>query len=213
MVMAAGGLAVALLGLGCGEAKRDASEPKGAFTVEVLHVRFPSRQSISHDTTLELQVRNSGSHTVPDVAVTIDSLSYASSYPKLAASQRPTWIVNQGPGPIANPPVETAAINPPGGGQTAFVHTWALGALRPGAVKTFAWKLTPVKAGQQAIHYTIAAGLDGRAVARLANGGRAVGSFKVRIAPLPRTTHVNGETGAIVGGPSPTPAGPVGAAP
>jgi hypothetical protein len=213
MVMAAGGLALALLALGCGEAKRDAGEPKGAFTVEVLHARFPARQSISHDTTLELQVRNSGSHTVPDVAVTIDSLSYASAYPNLAASQRPTWIVNQGPGPIANPPVETAAINPPGGGQTAFVHTWALGALRPGAVKTFAWKLTPVKAGHQAVHYAIAAGLDGRAVARLADGRRAVGSFEVRIAPLPRTTHVNGETGAIAGGPSPTPAGPVGAAP
>jgi hypothetical protein len=204
---------MALLGAGCGEAKRDAGEAKGTFTVEIVRAKFPARQNIAHDTMLELQVRNAGSHAVPDVAVTIDSLSYASSYPRLAADQRPTWIVNQGPGPVANPPVETTALNPPGGGQTAFVHTWALGRLKPGATQTFTWRLTPVKAGRHTIRYAIAAGLDGRAVARLAGGHRANGSFKVNVAPLPRTTHVNGETGALVNGPSPTPAGPVGAAP
>jgi hypothetical protein len=211
--LAACGLAAALLWAGCGEAKRDAGETKGTFTVEVVRAKFPAKQNIAHDTTLELRVRNTGSHAVPDVAVTLDSLSYASNYPRLAANQRPTWIVNQGPGPVANPPVETASLNPPGGGQTAFVHTWALGRLKPGATQTFTWKLTPVKSGRQTVHYAIAAGLDGRAVARLAGGRSAKGSFEVNISPLPRTTHVNGETGALANGPSPTPAGPVGAAP
>lgn len=207
------GLAAASLGAGCGEAKRDAHEVKGTFTLEIVKASFPAKQSIAHDAVLELQVRNAGSRTVPDLAVTLDSLSYASSYPQLAAKERPTWIVNQGPGPIAKPPVESEAINPPGGGQTAFVHTWALGALKPGATQTLAWKVTPVKAGAQAVHYAIAAGLDGKAVAKLADGRRASGTFNVRVAPKPRGSHVNGETGALLVGPSPTPEGPVGAVP
>jgi hypothetical protein len=211
--LAACALPAALLAAGCGEARRDAHEPHGDFLVEIVKAKFPARQSIAHDTTLELRVRNAGSRTVPDVAVTLDSLSYASSYPKLAASQRPTWIVNGGPGPTANPPVETAALNPPGGGQTAFVHTWTLGALKPGATQTFAWKLTPVRAGRHAVHYAIAAGLDGRASTRLADGRRAIGSFEVNVASTPRASHVNGETGALAGGPSPTSQGPVGAVP
>lgn len=93
------------------------------------------------------------------------------------------------------------------------MHTWALGALAPGATKTFVWQLTPVKAGTQAVRYAVAAGLDGRARARLSNGHLAAGSFSVRIAPRPPATHVNGETGAIQSGPSPTPAGPLPAAP
>lgn len=204
---------VALLALGCGEAKRDAHEPKGDFTVEVVKASFPARQAIAHDARLELAVRNAGGRTIPDVAVTLDSLSYESSYPNLAARERPTWIVNQGPGPIANPPVETEEVNPPGGGLTAFVHTWALGALAPGATRTFVWHVTPVKAGSQSVRYQVAAGLDGKSRARLADGLPASGRLAATVAPRPPATHVNGQTGVIQAGPSPTSPGPVPAAP
>jgi hypothetical protein len=149
------------------------------------------------------------------VAVTVDSFSYKSSYPQLAASQRPTWVVNRGPGPAVrpNPVPEGESINAAGGAQTAFVNTWALGALAPGAVKTFVWRVTPVKAGRQTLRFQVAAGLDGKAKARLPGGGRPAGRFTVRVAPLPRATHVNPDTGAIVSGPYSTPAGPLPAVP
>ncbi len=94
-----------------------------------------------------------------------------------------------------------------------LVNTWALGAVAPGAQKVFVWDVTPVKAGRYTLHYQVSAGLDGRARARLANGGLAGGQLTVRVAPKPRLTHVNPQTGSIASGPSPTPAGPLPAAP
>jgi hypothetical protein len=201
------------LAAGCGEARRNAGEPRGTFSVEVLSARFSPRQAIAHDSALEIVVRNAGGHTIPNVGVTVDSFSYRSAYPGLAANLRPTWIVNQGPGPIAHPPVESEAVNPPGGGVTVLVNTWALGALAPGGEKTFVWKVTPIKAGRHTLHFQIVAGLDGRARARLAGGKPATGQFSVQVAPAPRATHVSPETGAIAGGPPPTPAGPLPAVP
>jgi hypothetical protein len=220
------GVPASLLAYGCGEAKRDAGEQRGTFSVELLRARFPTKQAIAHDSALEIEVRNAGTHTIPNVAVTVDSFSYTSAYPQLAANLRPVWIVNRGPGSIASPPPEGESVNAAGGAETAFVNTWALGALRAGASKTFVWKVTPVKAGTHTLHFQVAAGLDGKAVARLASdfhaatgtGAKAgarlpVGQFTVHVAALPRLTHVNPETGAIAGGPSPTPAGPLPAAP
>lgn len=202
-----------LIVAGCGEARRDASEPKGTYDVEVVQARFPAKQAIAHDTALAISVRNAGTRTIPNLAMTVSSFSYKSAYPNLAANLRPTWVVNQGPGPVANPPVESESVNPPGGGQTAFVDTWALGPLASGGTKTFEWKVTPVKAGRQTLRFQVAAGLDGNAKTQLPGGGQAAGRFTVQIAPKPSATHVNPETGAIEGGPSPTPAGPLPAAP
>lgn len=204
---------MAALASGCGESERNGSEPKGAYDVEVVSAHFPRKQAIAHDTSLSISIRNAGAHTIPNVAVTVDSFSYKSTYPNLAANLRPTWVIDQGPGAVANPPVESESVNPPGGAQTAFVNTWAMGTLAPGGVKTFVWKVTPVKAGRHTVHFQINAGLDGKARAELAGGSRAVGQFSVQVAPQPRATHVNPETGAIVGGPSPTPAGPIPAVP
>lgn len=202
-----------LLASGCGEAQRAAREASGSYTVALASVRFPAKQAIAHDAALELTVRNTGAKTIPNVAVTLDSLSYQSEYPGLAARERPTWIVNRGPGPVANPPVQTQTVNPPGGGDTAFVHTWALGPLAPGAARTFIWHVTPVKAGAQTVHYAVSAGLDGKAKARLSDGRRPVGSFTVEIAPRPPATHVDAETGRIAPGATPIPAAPQPAAP
>ncbi|MGH2912198.1 MAG: hypothetical protein ACRDJ3_06950, partial [Solirubrobacteraceae bacterium] len=209
---ACGGL-MGVLASGCGEATRNTHEPSGTYKVEVVGARFPAKQAIARDTRLTLAVRNSGTTTIPNLAVTLDSLNYRSSYPRLSSSERPVWIVNTGPGAVPARPVETEQVNPPGGGETAFVNTWAVGALAPGASKAFVWKVTPVKAGVHTIRYAVSAGLDGKALARLQGGGFAAGKFVVAVAPVPPPTHVNPETGHIVPGRNPVPVAPQPAAP
>jgi hypothetical protein len=206
--LAACGVLLAMLASGCGGSQRNAHEAKGTYTVEVLHARFPAKQAIAHDTRFALIVRNAGARTVPNVAVTVDSFYYTSTYPKLSANKRPVWIVNTGPGPVSARPVQTEEVNPPGGGETAFVNTWALGALAPHASKRFVWRVTPVKAGVHVVHYRVSAALDGNARARLAGGGLVTGRFVAQIAPAPRQMHVNPETGRLVAGPNPAPVAP-----
>jgi hypothetical protein len=200
MLLGACGAGVALLAAGCGSAQRDAQETKGTFAVRIVKAGFPAHQVISRQTALLLRVRNTGTQTMPNVAVTIDSFAYASNYPELASNKRPIWVVEEGPGAIPKRPVESETVSPPGGGQTVYVNTWALGPLAPGHASTFFWRVVPVKAGRYTVHYTVAAGLDGKASARLAGGGHPTGHFTVDIAPKPPATHVNPETGQVVTG-------------
>jgi hypothetical protein len=202
-----------VLASGCGQARRNAHEAKGLYTVEVVRARFPAKQAIARDTRLALVVRNAGTRTIPNVAVTLDSFYYTSTYPHLSVSKKPVWVVNTGPGTVPVRPVYTQEVNPPGGRETAFVNTWALGALAPGASRSFVWRVTPIKAGVHAVHYTVAAGLDGKAKARLAGGGQPAGTFVAQIAPKPPPTHVNAKTGRIAQGANPVSPGPVPAVP
>ncbi len=204
----------ALLVAGCGEAKQDAGEAKRTYSVAIAKASFPARQAISKPTMLQIAVRNTGDRAIPDVAVTVDSLSYRAAKPaNLADPTRPTWIVYRGPGPITKPPVESEEVTAEGGAGTAFVHTWALGRLGPHQTKLFAWRLLPVVSGTKTIRYAVVAGLNGKARAQLAGGGRPTGSFVVHIAPKPRSTHVNPETGAVAQGAYTAAPGPVGAVP
>jgi hypothetical protein len=188
----------ALLLAGCGGGTRqDAAEAAGTFAMQVVHPSFPAAQSIARQTQFVLPVRNTGKQTVPNVAVTIDSFDYTSSYPNLAADKRPVWAIERGPGAVASRPVESEEISPPGGGQTAYVNTWALGALAPGKTRTFVWSVVPVKAGIYTVRYTVAAGLSGKAKARLASGGLVQGQFAVNIASAPKLKHVNPDTGKV----------------
>lgn len=207
------GLVLGVLVSGCGAATRDAHEAKGTYTVEVLHARFPAKQAIARDTKLALVVRNAGAHTIPNVAVTLDSFYYVSTYPRLSANKRPVWIVNTGPGAVSARPIQTAEVNPPGGGETAFVNTWALGALAPGKSKVFVWRVTPVKAGIHTVRYTVSAGVDGKSRARLSGGGLPTGTLVAQVAPKPPPTHVNPETGRVVAGAPPVPVTPQPAVP
>jgi len=188
--------AVALAGCG-GGSRQDAGEPAGTFAMKVLGASFPAAQSIARPASFVLAVRNTGAHTVPDVAVTIDSFDYNSNYPELASRKRPVWAIERGPGAIASPPVETENVSLPGGAQTAYVNTWAFGALAPGKTKTFVWRVVPVKAGSFTVHYAVSAGLDGKAKARLESGAGIRGQFAVEIKPAPGLKHVNPNTGQV----------------
>ena len=202
-----------LLAGGCGAgARQDASEPKATYRMRVVRASFPALQAIARPATLALSVRNTGLRTVPNVAVTLDSFYYTSHYPELAANKRPVWVIEAGPGAIPRRPVESQAVSPPGGGQTAYVNTWALGPLPPGQVQTFLWRVVPVKAGLHTVRFIVSAGLAGNARAVATGGGllglRSTGApvqgrFLVHIAPAPPPTHVDPNTGKVVPGARP----------
>ena len=84
--------------------------------MEILSARFPAKQAIARDDAyLGWSCATPASRTIPNIAVTLDSFYYTSTYPKLSVSKRPVWIVNTGPGGSAtSPPVQTEEVNPPG---------------------------------------------------------------------------------------------------
>ena len=197
LAVIASGLAVS----GCGSgARQDAGEPAASFTMQIVRASFPARQAVARPTQLVLRVRNTGTRTVPNVAVTLDSLSYTEHFPELAANKRPVWAIERGPGGIAKPPVQSQEVSQLGGAQTAYVNTWALGPLAPGATQTFRWQLVPVKPGAHTVDFLVAAGLAGRAKARLPSGRPLAGRFTVFVAPAPPTPHVDPNTGRVVAG-------------
>jgi len=193
----------AVLAAGCGAARQDAREAKGEFSVHVLTATFPARQSIAKPAIFELRVENTAKRALPNIAVTLDSFSSASSFPRLASSQRPIWVIEEGPGAQPSTPVESESVSPPGGGQTAYVNTWALGPLAPESTQTFEWHVVPVKSGTYTIHYTIAAGLAGKAKAVSSSGGAVTGALTASIAAKPGARHVNPATGRVEPGESP----------
>jgi hypothetical protein len=189
----------------CGSAARqDASEPSGNFAVDVPVATFPTAQRLAEHTHLVITVRNAGSKTIPNVAVTISSPKHGgtsaqafgeliSPAPGLASRSRPVWVVDRAPGPC-----RFSCVNGgPGGAVTAYTNTWALGSLKPGAKATFDWGVTALKAGTYEIEYQVAAGLNGKAKAVLSDGGRPVGHFTVKVTPAPQQAYVN-DKGQVV---------------
>jgi hypothetical protein len=195
----------ALLGVGCGGgSKQTVGEPKHVYKIQVQELVFSPEQAIARPTALRIKVQNVDTKTIPNIAVTLDSFYYTEKYPELAADKRPVWVVEQGPGKPPGRPVESQAISPPGGGQTAYVNTWALGPLAPKASQTFEWKVVPVKAGTHRVLLEVAASLAGQAKAALPNGTPLKAKLGVHIAPAPPSTHVNPSSGKVVAGQFPS---------
>jgi ABC-type glycerol-3-phosphate transport system substrate-binding protein len=183
----AGGL---LAGCGGGE-RQDANEPSGTFKVKVLKASFPQHQRLANKAVMRVVVRNDSGKTIPNVAVTITSdddakggagFTTRSTAADLADPTRQLWIVDKGPR----------------GGDTAYVSTWALGPLAAGHTQSFEWHVTPVVAGTHLLRWHVAAGLNGKAVARTANGQDPAGTFRVRVASKPAPVTVDPKTGDIV---------------
>ncbi len=203
--MALGAVAASVALGACGSgARQDANEPTGNFTVSVPVAKFPTFQRLAQHTHLVISVRNSGTQTIPDVAVTITNPAYgtaaqafgallADTTQGLASRSRPIWIIDRPPGPCTY----SCLSGGPGGAVTAYSNTWALGSLRPGATATFDWAVTAVKPGTHVVQYRVAAGLNGKAKAVLANGGTPMGTFKVNVTSVPQQSYVN-NNGQIV---------------
>jgi hypothetical protein len=187
-----------LLVAGCGGgAKQTAGEPEHTYKIEVIDLTFKPDQAIGRPAKMRIEVRNADTKTIPNIAVTLDSFYYTEKFPELASSQRPVWVVEKGPGEPPQHPVQSEAVSPPGGGQTAYVNTWALGALAPHHTQVFEWTVIPVKAGIHHINVEISAGLGGQAKATLPNGGSLQARFRSDIAPAPPSRHVNPSTGRV----------------
>lgn len=176
---------------GCGGAERqDADEPRADFKLEVARASFPRKQSIGGRSTLRVEVRNAGKRTAPNVALTLKTRSrrpgeahaafgQAVDDARLADRERPVWIVDAGPG----------------GADSAYTNTWALGRLSPKQTRSFAFRVTAVEPGSYTVSYEVAPGLDGRA--RLASGSRASGALKVSVGDAPADARV-GDDGEVI---------------
>jgi hypothetical protein len=188
---------VALAGCGGGE-RQDADEPEGEFEVEVTRASFPEQQRLAERSNLVISVRNAGSETVPNIAVTVEGLSYRKDDPDLADASRPRFVINGVPKEIGGFPEAQEAS--PAGCDTAYVSTWACGPLRAGRERTFRWSVTAVKAGRFKITYRVAAGLDGKAKAVTAGGGAPRGTIAGDVSDEPPQTRVADDGRTVVEG-------------
>jgi hypothetical protein len=209
LIVAGAGLGLALSGCG-GGSNQAASEPSGNFTVNVKRATFPPSQRLAQHTHMVIAVHNAGSKAIPNVAVTICNVTCAYPAPKgqgsssqafaaninqsyVANPSRPLWIIDRAPGRCGY-----SCLN---GGQgaavTAYANTWALGRLAPGKTARFDWAVTAVQAGQHVVAWQVAAGLNGKAKAVLANGSAPHGTFAVQVKTAPARSYVN-NNGQIV---------------
>lgn len=177
--------AVALALGGCGDADEPRAEQAITYSVAIPVRSFAARQRLAQREQMRIDVRNEGSRAIPNVAVTIamdggpDGAAVEAFGANLegegfASRSRPVWVVDEGPG----------------GGDTAYANTWALGAIEPDETRSFTWSVVPVRAGSYTLHYTLTGSTTGRSPLRLADGGAASGSFDVRVSSKPPQTRV-----------------------
>jgi hypothetical protein len=217
-------ICAAFLLAACGGGQRqDAQEPSGHFKVDVTTASFPAAQRLSEHTHLVLAIRNDSGKTIPDIAVTICNVTCAYpappgegtsatafsqnlQMPGLAHPSRPVWVVDRPPGACnsgcqAN---SSSGDGGPGGAVTAYANTWALGQLPPGHTARFDWTVTTVAPGHHVVAWEVAAGLNGKAKAVLADGSLPHGAFTVNVSTAPAETYVN-NNGQIVTQPANNP--------
>lgn len=207
-------LAAVVIVSACGSgARQDASEPSGNFQVDAT-AHWASAQRVSQHTQLVITAHNTGTKTIPDVAVTItDTLPNGGgqapafqkvlNQPGLANQARPVWVVDLAPNPTNQPcpknfspqtytgPNYSTCSGGPGGAVTAYASTWALGQLAPGKSVSFIWHMTAVQSGTYLVHWRVGAGLNGKAQAVTSSGAPPRGTIAVTVNPSPQQAYVN----------------------
>ena len=66
--MLALGAGIGVTGCGSGQSQ-GATEPTGNFPVQVTTAKFPNHQKLAESSYLVLAIKNAGSQTIPDLAV------------------------------------------------------------------------------------------------------------------------------------------------
>jgi hypothetical protein len=213
------GIATVALGVGlaaCGGGERqDATEPTGNFEVQVAKAKFPNHQRLAETSDLELEIQNAGTETVPNLAVTINTVaegqrnlkSPATSTgsgqgsfnirvddPNLASPFRPVWILEQEYPKLitAKYPLEDLEKAPTAGAAAAQTDTFQFGEVKPDESKDIAWRVTPVRPGTYTVHYEVSASLTGKSKAITPDGSPVKGEFVVTITSKPPQTCVTG---------------------
>jgi hypothetical protein len=196
--MALVGLAVLVLAA-CGTGPRqDVKEPSGRFPVDVVTATFPGKQKLAKRSDLVIAVRNAGSKTIPNVAVTVRGFNKRRNDPRLADPSRPIFSLNGQQVKIGGVPEETEGG--PRGCGTAEGDTWGCGPLKPGATRTFRWSATAVAAGPFKLIWRVAAGLYGKAKAVSTDGRPISGVFEGTISSKPPQTRVSDNGHSLVNG-------------
>jgi hypothetical protein len=175
--------ALAVLGVAAcgGGTRQDAAEKAATYRVAIVRSSFPARQRLARPARLVVEVRNTGTATMPNVAVTVDAFSARSDRAGLADAERPVWIIDRAPG----------------GSTTAYTNTWALGPLQPGETRTFEWRLVAAHAGTYTIGYRVSPGLNGKA---RPIGNHTRGRFHVTISDKPVPARVDDNGNVVRGG-------------
>jgi hypothetical protein len=191
----------AVVAAGCGGGERqDANESDASYDVTVVDAKFPQAQRLAEQSELEITVRNDDAETIPDIAVTLKGLGRRMDNPNLQDPTRPVFVIDSHAAEIGG--YKDVKLSAPGGGQTALVDTWTLGELKPGAKKTFRWRLTAVKPGPFELSYAVAAGLGGKAKAVGPGDAQPQGSFKGTITAKPPASRI-ADDGRTVVSPAP----------
>jgi hypothetical protein len=144
-------------------------------------------QTDAVETTESTEETGTGGEELPSAA---GSFSVRSQQPGLAIPFRPVWILEEGYPKLLG---QTQSA----GAEAAQTDTFGFGPLDAGDTKDIVWKVTPVQAGTFTVHYRLAAGLQGKAVAVTQDGSVPEGQFVVQISNVPPQTRVN-DAGQVV---------------
>jgi len=189
--------ALGLSACGGGE-RQDKNEPGGNFPVSVKKASFPQKQKLAKTSDMVIEVENSGSKAIPNIALTVSGFDRKVEDNTLADPKRPTFVINGAPRRLGGF-AESKTLSPEGG-ETAYVDTWALGRLKPGRSKKFKWTVTAVKAGSYKVTYRVSAGLDGKAKAVDASGKSPRGLFIGTVVDKAPDTRVADDGKTVVKG-------------
>ena len=139
---------------------------------------FPGNQRLARSSQMEIDVRNAGSHRIPNVSVTVKcqgqgggeaggggGFYYKTTQKGVADPQRPQFVVDKIPSLTPRPSSVAGLELGPLERSSAFVDTYPLGPLQSGRTVKFIWDVTAVKAGSYKICWRVNAGLYGKAKA------------------------------------------------
>jgi hypothetical protein len=210
-------LGAALLVAGCGSStaslpRQDEDEPAGEFPVDVVRATFPEEQKLAQDSRLEIEVKNTGKETIPNISVTLEGFQRklrdpndpSQIDPSVADPERPVFVVDKSPVDFqrnrfpVNQSLVDREVNPPAGGDTAYVDTYSLGELAAGDTAIFRWDVSAVESGRYELRYEVNAGLDGKADAVDDQGELPHGKFAGVVESTSPEARVAGDGETIV---------------
>jgi hypothetical protein len=213
------GIAVLALGAGvagCGGGQRqDVTEPAGNFPVQITKAKFPNHQRLADVSDLQLEIKNAGTNTVPNLAVTINTVAEGTpnlkspatstgsgqgsfnirvDEPNLASPFRPVWILEEHYPKLITGQYTLKNLDkaPTAGAAAAQTDTFQFGPLKPDRSRDIAWRVTPVRPGTYTVHYEVAASLTGKSKAVTPDGSPVKGEFVVTITSKVPQTCVTG---------------------
>lgn len=219
-------LATGVAACGSGQTQ-DATIPSGNFAVQVTKAKFANHQKLADANYLELAIRNAGTKTIPDLAITINTVaegqpnikspSYSTGSgqgsfnirvddPKLAFPFRPVWILEEPYPKVIKPgqSLKTVSKTPTSGAASAATDTFQFGPLAPNESRDMVWRVTPVRTGTYTVHYEVSASITGKARAVTTDGSPVRGEFVATISGKPPQSCVTGSgqvtTGCAPGG-------------